>query len=168
MVSRKKHLAIRRSKRPWRNGESEHILNRFPSSARDVFMWRAEPARSDMLCTYVQLYMYTSTRCFWRGLTAFFGGVESFEFKRFKAISQGVARRIVGARTPIDRRRLFSLSCYTRSCRPPRAPDPFSFFLALLSPFTTVVTYCELLREPCRIAGRSSACPFRRGKFRAT
>lgn len=84
----------------------------------------------------------------------------SFEFKRFKAISQGVARRIVGPRTPIDRRRFF-LSFLSAA-----ALDPFLLF-SPLSP-VTIVTYCELLGEPCRLAERGSACPFRRGKFRAT
>lgn len=99
MASRKKHLAIRRSKRPWRNGEiereREHILNRFPSSVRDVFMWRGEElARARTRLLYVYTYRFDAPRerektrlFFWLG----------FEFKRFKAISQGVARRIVGS-----------------------------------------------------------------------
>lgn len=70
---------------------------------RDVFMWRTEAARA--------VYMYNDATA--RPLLdaprkdyspLFFGGLE---FKRFKAISQGVERRIVGPRTPIDRRQFF-------------------------------------------------------------
>lgn len=68
--------------------EREHILNRFPSSVRDVFMWRAEAARG----LYVRRRHYRRRRhrrrfdAPRRGLASFFGGLE---FKRFKAISQG-------------------------------------------------------------------------------
>lgn len=65
----------------WR--EREHILNRFPSSVRrDVFMWRTKPAPARPGCC-----MYIPPRCSRRGLASSFGG-GSFEFKRFKAISQ--------------------------------------------------------------------------------
>lgn len=65
-------------------------------------MWRTEAARV--------VYMYNDVTARRLLLDAprkdhsplfFFGGLE---FKRFKAISQGVERRIVGPRTPIDRR----------------------------------------------------------------
>lgn len=70
----------------WR--EREHILNRFPSSVHDIFMCRAtgnqEPVyiRADLgvCCRRCSMLFEDSP--------LFFGG---FEFKRFKAISQGVA-----------------------------------------------------------------------------
>jgi len=83
-------------------------------------------------------------------------GEEGFEFKRFKAISQGVARRIVGSQTPIDRRFFFSFSLFPFFTSPQSllstvALDPFSLLLASLSLFG-----CDLLRTfkgtvpPCR------------------
>lgn len=143
-----------------REKEWEHILNRFPSSVRDVFMWRAEPAL--YACINTASMLLEGTRLFFslrRGGGG--GGEEGFEFKRFKAISQGVARRIVGSQTPIDRRFFFSFlpsPFFTPNTLlvHRRALDPFS----LLSPYSV----CDLLRTfkrtapPCR--KRLGAVPF--------
>lgn len=53
----------------------------------------------------------------------------------------------------------FSLSCPPLSLRhscPPSRLIPFRFLFSLLSP-SSVVTYCELLREPCRPAEKDLA-----------
>lgn len=143
--------------------EREHILNRFPSSVHDVFMWRAGPDRGPGMPR-----VYTPP--LEKNSPFFFGGVKSFEFKRFKTISQGVARRIVGPRT-VDRPFEDDSFSVTRSAVGFRLPPcliPFRFFSSLsLFP---IVTYCELLREPPRRPARkkNSTRPFRRGKFRST
>lgn len=87
-----------------------------------------------------------------KGLATFFRGVKSFEFKRFKTISQGVARRIVGPRTADRPRTILSLFLVLPGSRLPPCLVPFRFFSSL-SPFP-IVTYCELLREPRRPAER--------------
>lgn len=159
MASRKKHLAIRCSKRPWRNGERERVGTYFKQISlfrtRCIYVAR----RTGAVCMYI--YRLDAPG---RDSPFFFaeggrrGGEEGFEFKRFKAISLGVARRIVGSQTPIDRRFFFSF-----------LPSPFftphTHFLStvvLLIPFRFLlpirfVTYCELLREPRRPAEKDSA-----------
>lgn len=121
----------------WR--EREHILNRFPSSVRDVFMWRTKPARARPgYCMYIPL------RCSWRGLASSFWG-ESFEFKRFKAISQeGGASDCRLSNT--DRPTTLSLFLAPPAFSPSHLiPFRLFSFLSLIP----AVTYCELLREPC-------------------
>lgn len=83
----------------WR--EREHILNRFPSSVRDIFMCRATGYRCLPVCVRIaRLRCFVSPplsrrACSLRGLVSFFFG--GSEFKRFKAISLGVARRILSS-----------------------------------------------------------------------
>lgn len=126
--------------------EREHILNRFPSSVHDVFMWRAGPDRGPGM-----LRVYTPP--LEKNSPFFFGGVKSFEFKRFKTISQGVARRIVGPRT-VDRPFEDDSFSVTRSAglSPTAVLDPFSF---LLVPFS--LSDCDLLRTFKRAA--APPCP---------
>lgn len=120
----------------WR--EREHILNRFPFSVRDVFMWRRKPALLGLAAVCI------SPRCSWRRLASSFEGGESLEFKRFKAISQeGGASDCRPSNT--DRPTTLSLFLTPRS-RPPTRSGPFP---PLLSSRFGCVTYCELLREPC-------------------
>lgn len=68
----------------WR--EREHILNRFPSSVHDVFMCRATGYQNRCVHTGLDGVLPPPFAAL-RGLASFFG---AFEFKRFKAISQGV------------------------------------------------------------------------------
>lgn len=84
----------------WR--EREHILNRFPSSVpRCIYVAHENQRRSTRL-----LYVYTAsmlserTRLFFLGG----GGGEVSNLKGLKRFPRRVARRIVGPRTPIDRR----------------------------------------------------------------
>lgn len=83
----------------WR--EREHILNRFLSSVRDIFMCRATGYRCLPVCVRIaRLRCFVSPplsrrACSLRGLVSFFFG--GSEFKRFKAISLGVARRILSS-----------------------------------------------------------------------
>lgn len=83
-------------------------------------------------------------------------GGEVSNLKGLKRFPRRVARRIVGPRTPIDRRLFLA----------PVALDPLSPLLELPSP-VPAVTYCELLRELCRSPAEKGR-PFRREKFRAT
>lgn len=71
------------------------------------------------------------------------GGEEGFEFKRFKTISQGVARRIVGSQTPIDRQSFFFSFLPFPFLTPQTllSTRPFSLLLAPFSLFG-----CDLLR----------------------
>lgn len=98
-------------------------------------------------------------RCSWRGLASSFWGRVS-NLKGLKRFPRRVARRIVGPRTPIDRR-LF------RSFLPPFA---FSFAVAL-DPFPLLASFsrsCDLLRTfkrtmpPCP----KKAVPFDAKNFR--
>lgn len=97
-------------------------------------MWRGKPAR---LSAWL-LYVYTASMLMKR-TRLFFprGGVSNL--KGLKRFPRRVAHRIVGPRTPIDRRLLRS--------RPP-THIPFRLFSLPVS----TVTYCELLRAampPC-------------------
>ena len=124
MASRKKHLAIPRGKRPWRNGgRGEHILNRFPSSVRDIFMCPATGCQDHRVYTGAGWCIAATRSLLFEDSPLFFFG--GFEFKRFKAISQGVARRIVGPRMLIDRRRL-PLFFRRPSCSRPSPFIPFN------------------------------------------
>lgn len=141
MASRKKHLAIRRGKRPWRNGERERTY------FKQISLFRAAMylcgARNQRRSALLGCCMYIPPRCSRRGLASSFwargGGVEVSNLKGLKRFPRRVARRIVGPRTPIDRRLFLA----------PVALDPLSPLLELPSP-VPAVTYCELLREPRR------------------
>lgn len=139
----------------WR--EREHILNRFPSSASDIFMWRAEPARpGNAICTCIvylaSMLLEERTRRFFRR-----GGASNLK---------GLKRFPRGWRVGLSalERRSTDDDSFSLSYPPPRLIPFCSSPLSAV----TIVTYCELLGEPCRLAERGSACPFRRGKFRAT
>lgn len=104
----------------WR--EREHILNRFPSSVpRCIYVAHETERRSARL-----LYVYTAsmlserTRLFFLGE----GGGEVSNLKGLKRFPRRVARRIVGPRTPIDRRLFLA----------PVALDPLSPLLELFLP----------------------------------
>lgn len=145
-----------------REKEWEHILNRFPSSVRDVFMWRAEPA------LYVCIYI-ASKACSWKGL-AFFSLREREREGGMKKVSnlKGLKRFPRGWRVGLSALKHRSTDdSFSLSCPPPffipnillvhsRALDPFS----LLSPYSV----CDLLRTfkrtapPCR--KRLGAVPF--------
>lgn len=82
----------------WR--EREHILNRFPSSVRDIFMCRATGYHWCVrVSTYLPAAATTTSRRDWvaRGLCvsflSFFLLPRVAEFKRFKTISLGMADR---------------------------------------------------------------------------
>lgn len=114
----------------WR--EREHILNRFPSSVpRCIYVAReTSAARPGGCCTYIP------PRCSRRGLASSFwargGEGEVSNLKGLKRFPRRVARRIVGPRTPIDRRLFLA----------PVALDPLSPLLELPSPRSG----CDLLR----------------------
>lgn len=116
----------------WR--EREHILNRFPSSVRDVFMWRTKPALLGpaAVCIYTASMLLERLRLFFLG--------ESLEFKRFKAISQeGGASDCRPSNT--DRPTTLSLFLASRALSFTVALDPFSPLLASFSR-----SDCDLLR----------------------
>lgn len=154
--SRKKHLAIRCSKRPWRNGERGRERTYF----KQISLFRTR-------CIYVArrssgVRVYISSRCSWKGL-AFFSlrGVRKVSnLKGLKRFPRGwrVGLSALKHRSTDDSfflsRSSLSLPPPNRSC-PPSRLIPFRFF-SLLSPYS-VVTYCELLREPCRPAEKDSA-----------
>lgn len=134
-------------------GEREHILNRFPSSVRDVFMWRRKPARlrSTVICIY--------------RLDAF--GEDS------PLLSGGRVSNLKGLKR-------FPRGGGASDCRPSNTdrPTTLSFFLAhrcarsfsassspLPSPAPTV-TYCELLTDHTHPARKRLSLLAR--KFRAT
>lgn len=163
----------------WRK-EREHILNRFPSSMRDVFMWRTEAARA--------VYMYNDATARHPLLDAprkdysplFFSGVSNLKgLKRFPR-GWSVGLSALERRSTDDNS--FSPLCYYPRPSVRSRVDPF-FTLSIVP----VVTYCELLRGPlCRKKKRAvSFTPFvwadmyvcgcvfvcdhhRRGKFRLT
>lgn len=87
----------------WR--EREHILNRFPSSVpRCIYVAHENQRRSARLpYVYTASMLSERTRLFFLGG----GGGEVSNLKGLKRFPRRVARRIVGPRTPIDRRRLF-------------------------------------------------------------
>lgn len=129
----------------WR--EREHILNRFPSSVRDVFMWRTKPARLGPAA--VRIYRFDALG----EDSLLLSGGESFEFKRFKAISQeGGASDCRPSNTDRPTTRSF-LPLALSSSR----LIPFRL-LSLLSP-VPAVTYCDLLTELCYPA-RKTTVPF--------
>lgn len=86
---------------------------------------------------------YIPLRCSWRGLASSFWGRESFEFKRFKAISQeGGASDCRPSNTDRPTTRSFLPLALS-----PSRLIPFRL-LSLLSP-VPAVTYCDLLTELC-------------------
>lgn len=103
-------------------------------------------------------YMYILLRCSWRDFASSFWGRVS-NLKGLKRFPRRVARRIVGPRTPIDRR-LFRSFLPPALSRSPSRLIPFRLF-SLLSPVPTV-TYCELLTELC------PPCPKKAVPFGAT
>lgn len=94
------------------------------------------------------------------------GGVSNL--KGLKRFPRRVARRIVGPRTPIDRRDSLALSCSLPRAlsRSPSRLIPFRLLLAFFSPCSA----CNLLRTFKRTMSPypKNDCPFRREKFRAT
>lgn len=161
----------------WRK-EREHILNRFPSSMRDVFMWRTEAARAvymynDATASFSSMLLERTTRLFFSGVSNLKG------LKRFPR-GWSVGLSALERRSTDDNS--FSPLCYYPRPSVRSRVDPF-FTLSIVP----VVTYCELLRGPlCRKKKRAvSFTPFvwadmfvcvcvfvcghhRRGKFRLT
>jgi len=149
-------------------GEREHILNRFPSSVRDVFMWRAEPAR--YMHAYIPMLLEDPP---------LFSAWGAPNLKGLKRFPRGWRVRLSALERRSTDEDSFSPTCRALSCppldpfpllvgsnssAPLPLPPPTPPFLFLLK----VVTYCELLREPCRRAGeKGSACfPFDAENFR--
>lgn len=92
------------------------------------------------------LYVYTASMLLERTRLFFLG--ESFEFKRFKAISQeGGASDC----RPSNTDRPTTLSLFLAPAFSSSRLIPFRLLFSLLSPIS-VVTYCELLRELSRSA----------------
>lgn len=100
--------------------------------ARCIYVARKTSAARPGCCMYIPPAHGEDSRLFFPR-----GGVSNL--KGLKRFPRRVARRIVGPRTPIDRRLLRS--------RPP-THIPFRLFSLPVS----TVTYCELLREPCHPA----------------
>lgn len=107
--------------------EREHILNRFPSSACTMYLCGAQNQRGS-----ARLYVYTTSMLLERTRLFFLGG--SFEFKRFKAISQEGG---------------------ASDCRPSNTDRPTTLLLLLalvvLDPFSSLLAFfprfgCDLLQ----------------------
>jgi len=150
-------------------GEREHILNRFPSSVRDVFMWRAEPAR--YMHAYIPMLLEDPP---------LFSAWGAPNLKGLKRFPRGWRVRLSALERRSTDEDSFSPTCRALSCPP---LDPFPLLVGSnssaplpLPPHSSLslsLEGCDLLRTfkrtvPPRRRERLSVFPFRRGKFSAT
>jgi len=135
---------------PWPNDHGEMARERTYFKQISLFRVRCIYVAHKTSAVRPGCCMYTTSMLLERIRFFFLGGVSNF--KRFKAISQeGGASDC----RPSNTDRPMTLSFFL-------TPVPFLLF-SLLFP-TSVVTYCEFLKEQCC----RKSCPFRCEKFRAT